>query len=106
VEEVNRPSHEQDARSDKCETKTLKVTNNLGLHARAAAKIVDLVKQHDSRLYLRKDDQEVDGSSILSILTLACPRGTELEATAVGEDADRLLEALELLFAEKFGEGQ
>jgi len=106
VEEVNRPSHELNRRADKQKTTTLKVTNNLGLHARAAAKIVDLVRQHNSRLYLRKDDQEVDGSSILSILTLACPKGTEVEAIAVGQDADSLLEALKLLFAEKFGEGQ
>lgn len=106
VEEVNRPSHELNSREDKHKTKTLKVTNNLGLHARAAAKIVDLVRQYNSRLYLRKDDQEVEGSSILSILTLACPKGTEVEAIAVGQDADSLLQALELLFAEKFGEGQ
>ncbi|RLB23279.1 MAG: HPr family phosphocarrier protein, partial [Deltaproteobacteria bacterium] len=44
------------------ESKVLKVRNNLGLHARAAAKIVELVKRHNSELYLRKDDQEVDGS--------------------------------------------
>ena len=106
VEEVNNPSSGRSRRKEKHQSKTLRVTNSLGLHARAAAKIVDLVKRHNSRLYLRKDDQEVDGSSILSILTLACPKGTELEARAVGEDSDRLLEALELLFAEKFGEGQ
>ncbi|MBW2126190.1 MAG: HPr family phosphocarrier protein [Deltaproteobacteria bacterium] len=57
-------------------------------------------------LYLRKDDQEVDGSSILSILTLACPKGTELQVRAVGEDSPQLLEALEQLFEDRFGEGQ
>ena len=103
---ADRPASGRSQKEGKVQSKTLKVTNSLGLHARAAAKIVDLVKRHNSRLYLRKDDQEVDGASILSILTLACPKGTELEARAVGEDSDRLLEALELLFAEKFGEGQ
>ncbi|MBW1729265.1 MAG: HPr family phosphocarrier protein [Deltaproteobacteria bacterium] len=88
------------------ESKILKVRNNLGLHARAAAKIVELVKRHNSELYLRKDDQEVDGSSILSILTLACPKGTELQVRAVGEDSPQLLEALEQLFEDRFGEGQ
>lgn len=88
------------------ESKVLKVRNNLGLHARAAAKIVELVKRHNSELYLRKDDQEVDGSSILSILTLACPKGTELQVRAVGEDSPQLLEALEQLFEDRFGEGQ
>ena len=87
-------------------SKTLKVTNNLGLHARAAAKIVELVKRHKAQLFLRKDDQEVDGSSILSILTLACPKGTEGEARAIGEDSENLLKELELLFEGKFGEGQ
>ena len=87
-------------------SKTLKVTNNLGLHARAAAKIVELVKRHKAQLFLRKDDQEVDGSSILSILTLACPKGTEVEARAIGEDSENLLKELELLFEGKFGEGQ
>ncbi|HDM09451.1 MAG: HPr family phosphocarrier protein [Deltaproteobacteria bacterium] len=87
-------------------SKTLKVTNNLGLHARAAAKIVELVKRHKAQLFLRKDDQEVDGSSILSILTLACPKGTEVEARAIGEDSEKLLKELELLFEGKFGEGQ
>jgi len=82
------------------------VTNNLGLHARAAAKIVDLVRKHSAELYLRKDDQEVDGSSILSILTLACPKGTEVHVRAVGEDSQKLLEELESLFEGKFGEGQ
>lgn len=87
-------------------SKILKVTNNLGLHARAAAKIVELVKRHKAQLFLRKDDQEVDGSSILSILTLACPKGTEVEARAIGEDSEKLLKELELLFEGKFGEGQ
>ena len=87
-------------------TKTLRVKNNLGLHARAAAKIVELVKGHSAELYLSKDEQEVDGSSILSILTLACPKGTEVRARAVGEDSEKLLEELEILFEDKFGEGQ
>ena len=106
VEEADKTSANSGQEQDKKTSKTLKVSNSLGLHARAAAKIVELVKQHDSRLYLRKDDQEVDGSSILSILTLACPKGTEVEARAEGKDSERLLEALENLFDDKFGEGQ
>lgn len=106
VEEADKTSADSGLEQDKKTSKTLKVSNSLGLHARAAAKIVELVKQHDSRLYLRKDDQEVDGSSILSILTLACPKGTEVEARAEGKDSERLLEALENLFDDKFGEGQ
>jgi phosphocarrier protein len=84
--------------------KKLRITNELGLHARAAAKIVALAGQYKANLLLRKGDQEVDGLSILSILTLACPKGTELEALAAGDDAAELLEALNDLFVQNFGE--
>ena len=48
----------------------------------------------------------MDGDSILAILTLACPKGTEVEAKAVGEDSDALIGALSELFEQKFGEGK
>jgi len=86
--------------------KTLKVVNDLGIHARAAAKIVALGKEFQSRLIFLKDGQEVDGGSILSILTLSCPKGTEVEAKIVGEDGERFMEKLGELFEEKFGETQ
>jgi phosphocarrier protein len=86
--------------------KKLRIENELGLHARAAAKIVALAGQYKASLFLKKEDQEVEGSSILSILTLACPRGTELVARATGEDSEMLLSALSLLFEQKFGEGK
>ena len=86
-------------------TKRLKIVNDLGLHGRAAAKIVELSSQFNSKLYLKKDNhKEVDGTSILSILTLACPKGSEIQARAVGEDSEILLEKLSGLFEEKFGE--
>jgi phosphocarrier protein HPr len=86
--------------------KKLRIENELGLHARAAAKIVALAGQYKASLFLKKEDQEVEGSSILSILTLACPRGTELVARATGEDSEMLLSALSSLFEQKFGEGK
>jgi phosphocarrier protein len=86
--------------------KKLRIENELGLHARAAAKIVALAGQYKASLFLKKEDQEVEGSSILSILTLACPRGTELVARATGEDSHMLLSALSSLFEQKFGEGK
>ncbi|MBW1783213.1 MAG: 16S rRNA (cytidine(1402)-2'-O)-methyltransferase [Deltaproteobacteria bacterium] len=82
----------------------LKVRNSLGLHARSAAKIVELGKEYKSQLFLRKDGEEVDGSSILSILTLSCPKGTEMEARIVGDDSERFMEKLNELFEGKFGE--
>ena len=84
--------------------KKIKITNELGIHARAAARIVELSRHYNSQLFLKKDDQEVDGSSILSILTLSCPRGTEIELKIVGEDAKALMEALTELIERKFGE--
>jgi len=87
------------------QVKNLKIENDLGLHGRAAAKIVELTKQYKSKLYFKKDGhEEVDGSSILSILTLACPKGTEVQARAIGEDSEELLDKLSLLFKKRFGE--
>ena len=85
--------------------KRLRIINNLGLHGRAAARIVELNSKYNSKLYFKKNgSKEVDGSSILSILTLACPKGDEIEARAVGDDSEQLLEDLSLLFMRKFGE--
>ena len=88
------------------QVKKLRISNELGLHARAAAKIVALAAQYRSSLFLRKDDQEVDGGSILSILALACPKGTEIEVKTLGEDSEALMEAIRFLFEQKFGEGK
>ena len=87
--------------------KRLKIENDLGLHGRAAAKIVELNNRYQSTLYLKKDGHdEVDGANILSILTLDCPKGSEIEARAVGEDSAELLEKLDGLFKRKFGESK
>ena len=84
--------------------KKLKIENDLGLHARSAARIVKLAEQYTARIFFRKDGREVDGSSILSILTLACPKGTEIQVRIIGEDSEELMEALSDLFEQKFGE--
>ncbi len=87
--------------------KTLLIQNDLGLHGRAAAKIVELSRKFEARLFFRKNGQgEVDGSNILSILTLSGSKGTEIEVKAVGEDSFELLEELSALFDDKFGEGR
>ncbi len=84
--------------------KKLMINNNLGIHARAAAKIVELANRYKAHLYLKKDDKEVDGSNILSILTLSCPKGTEIQARIVGENSERFMKELSELFEKKFGE--
>jgi phosphotransferase system enzyme I (PtsI) len=84
--------------------KSLTVTNELGVHARAAGQIVALANKYDAKLFLKKDTREADGSSILSILSLAVPKGTELEARITGNHARELMEELESLFKNNFGE--
>lgn len=87
-------------------TRKLLIDNELGLHARAAAKIVSLAGRYKSFLYIKKGCHEVDGTSILSVLSLACPKGTEVLARAVGEDSEALIEDLSRLFEQKFGESR
>jgi phosphocarrier protein HPr len=82
----------------------LAIKNKLGLHARAAAKVVQLSNSFSSNLTIQFNEQEVDGKSILSILTLACPQGSIISLRADGPDADKLLEAMERLIDDKFGE--
>jgi phosphotransferase system HPr (HPr) family protein len=85
--------------------KKLKVINDLGIHARSSARIVELAGRYNSKLFLKKaGHEEVEGDSILSILTMSCPKGTELVARAVGEDSGELLNELNKLFEDKFGE--
>jgi phosphocarrier protein len=86
--------------------RTIRIQNELGLHARAAGKIVELGNQYSAQLFLKKDGKEVDGSSILSILTLSCPKGTEIQAKIVGGDSEAFMEELSNLFEQKFGEGK
>lgn len=86
------------------ELRSLKVINELGMHAHAAGQIVELAYKYRAKLFLRKDSREVDGLSILSILSLACPKGSEIKARIVGVDAKEFMDDLERLFKSKFGE--
>lgn len=83
----------------------LVVKARLGLHARAAAKLVRLTTNFRSRINLRRTDgPTVDAKSILSVLMLAATAGTELEARIEGVDEVAAMDALDKLFAESFGE--
>ena len=84
----------------------LKIRNSLGLHARAAAKIVELADRYESKLFLKKDGRQVEGSNILSILTLACPRGSEMEVRIIGKDSEQFMSEMDALFQGKFGENK
>ena len=86
--------------------RTLLIKQRLGLHARAAAKLVRVASAFQSQVQLRRLEGDVtaDAKSILSVLMLAAGRGTELQAIAAGVDEEAAMEAIERLFAEGFGE--
>jgi phosphocarrier protein len=86
------------------EVMILEVNNKLGIHARVAAKLVAVSNKFKSRIFFEYDGQEVNGKSLLGILTLACSRGGFITVKAEGSDAVEALTALESLFADKFGE--
>jgi len=86
------------------EIRTLKLTNKLGLHARAAASFVRVAQQFESQVKVEHKGQTVDGDSILDILTLACPRGGLLTIKVDGVDAPAAMEELKKLIENKFGE--
>ena len=67
---------------------TLTLINPLGLHARAASKLVDVAKTFASTITLEKDGKAVDGKSIMSLLLLGAPVGSELMLTVEGDDED------------------
>lgn len=84
----------------------IRVENRLGLHARAAAKLVRMVSLYDANVRLERADRSAsaDAKSILSLLMLAASRGTVLRLIADGADERQALEAVRHLFAEGFGE--
>ena len=85
---------------------TLRIVNRLGLHARAAAKLVRLASRFESDIILRSGHQEADAKSIMAVLMLAATEGTELEADIHGKDAEAALEGIRGLIAERFGEDE
>ena len=84
--------------------RTFDVVNSLGLHARAAAKLVGEANRFDSDVYLVKDGEEVNGKSIMGVLTLAAGQGSRITVRCEGEDAEECLQALEALFERGFDE--
>jgi phosphocarrier protein len=86
------------------EAKTFEITNRLGIHARVAAKIVETANRFQAETFLEKDGVEVNGRSILGILTLCCPQGSRLTFRAEGVDAGEAIEAFARLVEAKFGE--
>jgi phosphocarrier protein HPr len=82
----------------------IEIKNKLGLHARAAAKLVHIAARYASDIKVRKGDEEVDGKSILGILLLAAGRGTVVTVRAAGDDEAEAIAAIEKLIDAKFDE--
>jgi phosphotransferase system HPr (HPr) family protein len=80
------------------------VVNRLGLHARPATAVADCAQRYKSNILLRRDDQEIDGKSIMQIMLLAATQGVQLEVVARGDDADEACQALADLFSRGFDE--
>ena len=82
----------------------LPIVNKRGLHARASARFVETVELFDAEVTIKRDGMSVGGLSIMGLLMLAASQGTTIEASATGTDANAVLDALELLLANRFGE--
>lgn len=80
------------------------IVNKLGLHARAAAKLVHLSSRFASEITLNKQGQQVSGKSIMGVMMLAASKGTEIALTADGEDEHAAIAAIVDLIESKFGE--
>ncbi len=86
------------------EIRVASIQNELGLHARAAAQFVQTANKFCADITVTKDGEEVNGKSILSLMMLAAPIGSEITLKAEGEDALELLDQLIQLIDNKFGE--
>lgn len=89
-------------------TKTIQVINKLGLHARAAAKLVKLTAQFSSAIQFTRVDngKQADAKSIMEVMMLAAAQDCELTLVVRGQDAERAANEVSALFADYFGEGE
>lgn len=86
------------------ESATFTIVNRLGLHARAAAQLVQTANKFKSDVTVEKDGTEVNGKSIMGLLMLAAPQGVTIKISVQGEDADEALETIGQLINDGFGE--
>ena len=86
-------------------TRRLKIQNIKGLHARASAKLVEVVERFDAQAVVSKDGESSGGDSIMGLLMLAASIGTYIDVSTSGPQAEELADAIEALVNDKFGEG-
>lgn len=80
------------------------IVNRLGLHARAAAQLVQTANRFLSDVTIEKDGNEVNGKSIMGLLMLAAPQGSKVKVTVSGEDAENAMKVIGVLINDGFGE--
>jgi phosphotransferase system HPr (HPr) family protein len=85
-------------------SRTVMVQNRAGLHARACVLIAEVARRFAAKVTITKGNERVEATEVLQLLSLGAAQGEELSLDADGEDAPKVLAALEQLFAEKFGE--
>lgn len=82
------------------------IVNRLGLHARAAAKLVTLASTFESNIQIERGDRLVNGKSIMGVMMLAAAQGSVIQISACGADENLALERLDTLIRNRFGEGE
>jgi len=87
-------------------TREVTISNKLGLHARAAAKLVNIANGYSAEVTLEKQGQKINGKSIMGVMMLAASRGTAIRITVSGEAEDEALQSLVDLIDDKFGEAE
>ena len=85
-------------------TRELEIINRLGLHARAAARFVEVASAHQAEVMVRHANGEANGKSIMGLMMLAAACGSRLTISACGSDAQAAIDALTQLIGERFGE--
>ena len=86
--------------------KSITISNKLGLHARASAKLTQAASRFESAVWLTKGPRRVNAKSIMGVMMLAAGLGSTVEIETEGADETRAIDAIEKLFADKFGEGE
>ncbi|RAP39922.1 HPr family phosphocarrier protein [Rhodovulum viride] len=84
--------------------RVFEIVNEKGLHARASAKFVECVEEHDASAEVSRDGMSASGDSIMGLLMLAASKGTTIQVATRGPEAAKLADALERLVANRFGE--
>lgn len=86
--------------------KDIVISNKLGLHARATAKLTQLASKFESEIFIARDARRVNAKSIMGVMMLAAGLGVTVKLEASGKDADQALDELQALFDSKFGENE